>query len=564
MISLLKERRKEKGKCMRSTSVFHRKKILWSPIIVMLVLSVTMVNVGWASPDTHFYLDPALVGPGDLTLYGSTWYLPMIQIRVADAPNSYAWEFSLSWDPDLLDLVYMAEGTFLERGMYATQFVSSPPTLAEANLDGEITIGCTLVGEVPWASGNGLLCNLGFAVDAGAEGSTILDLFNTKLFDHLVAGSPAPTPYPNEDCFFYNVETHDIGITDVTAPSIVQIGYPASVSVTVVNEGTATETFDITLYNETTVIDSITVTDLPGFGSFATETFLLSTAAPCVYNLVAYADIVAGEVDTDDNTLIDGTVTVVPPDIAVLSVEPLIPELHGLKGPFYGYLPPPYPPGIGLTLTLVTVKNEGPGYSGYFDLIVLANGVPVSSYYATNNAYLNLPPGMQLTIPLPWIIYGSAPATYFLTGYATPVTGEVDIADNMKTEGTVIVTYADAKLIDWQIKVNGKAGTGIGHKSSVNTPNLLEARVGNGTQDLLVRAMFEIKNPAGMVLARVWSDPAFLPAGQNVVLEASWNSPSYPCIVYVTAYLYYGTQYPIIPGGFSQTLTLRVDTKPTS
>jgi len=176
---------------MKLTRVFHRKNVLWTFIIVMLIVGATMVNVASASPETYFWVNPPFT---DGTPEGKL----LIEINIANAPDSYAWEFFISWDPDDLEVIYKAEGDFLERGTYDTNFVHYP-SFAEANVDGEIRLGGSLIGDVPWANGNGLLCRLGFVVEAA--GAMRLNLFDTLLFDHMWAGSPAPTEYPNEDAF---------------------------------------------------------------------------------------------------------------------------------------------------------------------------------------------------------------------------------------------------------------------------------------------------------------------------------------------------------------------------
>jgi len=194
---------------MRLSSIFHGKKsVLWAFIIMALLAGGTMLNVASANPATpHFYADPAEVK--DVEPGGNF----LINVYVADVPvtkPAYAWEISLNWDPALLELDEIKQGDFLHRWdewdgerypLYPTAFAYTD--MSEANLDGQTKIGCSLQGNVPWASGNGWLCSLNFTVEAG--GLCSLNLINTKLFDRLWQGSPAPTTYPNVDGFFCNV-----------------------------------------------------------------------------------------------------------------------------------------------------------------------------------------------------------------------------------------------------------------------------------------------------------------------------------------------------------------------
>lgn len=191
---------------MRLSSGFHCKNVLWVFIIMALLAGGTMINLTSATPATHFFADPAEVK--DVEPGGNF----LINVNVAEAPPTYAWEITLSWDPSLLELNEIKQGDFLHRWywddwdqmwypLYPTTFAYAD--MSGANLNGQIKVGCSLQGNVPWASGNGWLCSLNFTVESG--GACLLNLVNTKLFDHFWQGSPAPTLYPNVDGLFSNV-----------------------------------------------------------------------------------------------------------------------------------------------------------------------------------------------------------------------------------------------------------------------------------------------------------------------------------------------------------------------
>ena len=190
---------------MELSSIFRGKNVLWTFIIVTLLVGVTMVNVASATPDTYFSVDPPLI-------QGTPEGKFEVNVTITGAPDTYAWSIYVSWDPDRLELVNVNEGDFLHRWKwipvpppgqwvpkYSTGFAYVP--LDEANVEGEIIIGCTLTGDpatADWASGDGWLCTLEFLVQA--EGAAHLNLFNTRLADHLDAeGYPAYTLYDNVD-----------------------------------------------------------------------------------------------------------------------------------------------------------------------------------------------------------------------------------------------------------------------------------------------------------------------------------------------------------------------------
>jgi hypothetical protein len=110
--------------------------------------------------------------------------------------------------------------------------------------------------------------------------------------------------------------SHDIAVTDVKPyKTVVGQGFGCHVNVTVTNEGSFTETFDLTLYAETmppgTPIGTATVSNLLK-GATRTITFMWDTTgfAKGNYLIWAYAWPIIGETDTTDNTKIDGTVFV--------------------------------------------------------------------------------------------------------------------------------------------------------------------------------------------------------------------------------------------------------------
>jgi len=296
-------------------------------ILIILIADISMismipiVNVALANPATIIYVNPAQVSG---TPPGSN--LPKIYVNVTDAPLTYSWEIHLEWDSALLNLSRVTETEFLKRGMYTTSFQYTQ--LDEANLNGEIVISCSLQGSVPWASGNGGLCWLGFKVKPSAYGSTLLNLEKTRLADHLEGDPPyqypAYTYYPNTDGFFYNAATpiHDIRVSHVMAfDTSVPLGQVARINVTILNEGTVTDTCDIYVYADidpAVIGDEITIAhtsqSISGAGNSEARSFtykVLWNTAGCSkvgYTISARVPAVTGEVDTADNTRIDGVV----------------------------------------------------------------------------------------------------------------------------------------------------------------------------------------------------------------------------------------------------------------
>ena len=110
---------------------------------------------------------------------------------------------------------------------------------------------------------------------------------------------------------------HDVAVINIVKQkTVLGQGYSCSINVTVANEGTFPETFNVTLYANTTEVETKLVT-LPS-GNSTTITFTWNTTGFAYgnYTIWAYAWPVPGETDTADNTYIDGWILVtIPADI---------------------------------------------------------------------------------------------------------------------------------------------------------------------------------------------------------------------------------------------------------
>jgi len=111
-----------------------------------------------------------------------------------------------------------------------------------------------------------------------------------------------------------NVE-RDIAIINVTlSKNIVGEGYTTTINITITNQGELHETFNVTAYANTTIIDTLTDITLPS-GNSTTITFQWNTTGYTKgnYTITVYVHPVPGEADTTDNTYVDGWVFVTLP-----------------------------------------------------------------------------------------------------------------------------------------------------------------------------------------------------------------------------------------------------------
>jgi hypothetical protein len=115
------------------------------------------------------------------------------------------------------------------------------------------------------------------------------------------------------DWFGIEFGIHDIAIIDITpSKTVVGQGYSLNINVTAANQGDYTETFNVTVYANTTTIATLLTNITLTSGNSTTITFTWNTTGFVKgnYTIKAVADIVSGEMDAADNTFIDGWIFV--------------------------------------------------------------------------------------------------------------------------------------------------------------------------------------------------------------------------------------------------------------
>ena len=228
----------------------------------------------------------------------------------------FGWQVQLSWLASILDLANVTEGDFL-KGIEENPTLFIYKTYEDQVGNDSVVIACTRLGAVLGVDGSGTLASISFR--ATEPGSTILDLFDTILVDS------RPTPFPIEH---YSTDGYvvsegppirDVAITFAEAyPTQTLPGNVVRINALVANQGTATETFNVTAYYDDQKIETITVWFLPRSVSqwleFKWDT---SGVAEGTYTIRLEADPVPEETDTADNTYFDGVVTVTVPKITI-------------------------------------------------------------------------------------------------------------------------------------------------------------------------------------------------------------------------------------------------------
>ena len=332
-----------------------------------------------------------------------------IDVNIANVFDLYGWEFKLSWNASLLDAVNAVEGPFLKAGG-STYFTYRLNATA-----GYLIADCTLLGMVPGVSGNGTLTTITFYVKNGGE--CPLDLYHLILLNSI----EQPIPSLAVDGYGYFTPPHDVAVTDVSAsPITVLPGDIVNINVTIQNQGSYAEVFNVTVYANSQVIGVQSVSLSSGSSTIITFAWNTTGFGKGDYTVSASASVVPGEVDTADNTkLADKVVTILylGHDLAIIGVEPFKTVV-----------------GQGYSVYIaVTVKNYGV-FSETFDTTVNANTTAIKTQPVT------LASGDSAKLTFTWNTAGFAKGNYTISAYATPVFGEINEEDNRFVDSLVLVS----------------------------------------------------------------------------------------------------------------------------
>jgi len=229
-----------------------------------------------------------------------------VNVTISGVSNLYAWEFRVYFLNAIINCTATTEGSFLS-SVGSTVFLLNITNNFNSTY-GRVLAACTLLGAGKSASGSGVLATLTF--NATSNGSSNLDLQETKLSD-INSQSIPNTAIGGRVRVGPGGAIHDLTVVNVASQrKTVGKGYPDNITVTVLNSGDFTETFNVTLRLNGT--DTMTKESTMLSGAYVSIIFTWNTTgfAYGVYNISGYAWPVVNETNTSDNTKIDGLVTV--------------------------------------------------------------------------------------------------------------------------------------------------------------------------------------------------------------------------------------------------------------
>jgi hypothetical protein len=269
-------------------------KKICTQILILLLIPVFPVSSGSTAA---LYVDPSSV----VTSIGDTF---SVNITISDVADLGGWEFKLYYSSFNLNGTELQEGPFLKQGG-DTYFAIINFTDNYNSTHGIVWATCALLGSAAEVSGNGTLAIISFK---GVQlGSSDLSLTDTWLSD----SEPIPHEALNGTV---HVLPHDLAVTDLTLfKTVVGQGLTLNMTVHISNQGDFAETFNVTIYANTTSITTQTCTLASRSSTILTYAWNTTDFTKGNYAIKAYAWPVQFETDTENNTFENDTLTIAHP-----------------------------------------------------------------------------------------------------------------------------------------------------------------------------------------------------------------------------------------------------------
>ena len=290
-----------------------------APSVSVLNPGPLSYSSGWNASSNVRY-----IGTSDFVFYsnetssGSTFFM---NITVSNVTNLYGWRIGLVYDNATLQYVSAwlpTDNVFAPLTSLGVAIVEPGVLIFPVNASyQEVVWGASYIMPSPtWDfNGTGTLAQIEFQIIAQVNStnpqlssSFSLDPAWTSLY-FWPSGSTIPTS--NAGNFVYEFPVHDVAVTSVAySKTVVCQGYSLNVTVTAANLGNYTETFNVTIYANTTIISSENITLSSGSSTNVTFTCNTTGFAYGNYTISAYAWPVLGQTNTTQKSCTGGWVFV--------------------------------------------------------------------------------------------------------------------------------------------------------------------------------------------------------------------------------------------------------------
>ena len=322
-----------------------------------------------------------------------------VNVTISGVYDLYGWQFRLNWTAGLIDIVNVTEGSFLKLGG-GTYFYWDVNATA-----GRMVADCTLLGNVPGVSGSGTLATITFNVKG--VGESPLTLWDVALLNSLEQSMTTQVA----SGYGYFTAAHDVAVTAVDVSPLTVLPWDTVyINVTVQNRGGYAESFNVTVYANSTVVGFQSVSLDVNVSAVLHFSWNTSGLGKGDYTISASASVVPGEVYTADNSFV--------------AAEPVTILTQGHDVAVTGVFPSKTVVGEGYPMN-ITVKVKDYGiFNEVFNVTVYAN------ITAVETKEISLTSGALASLTFTWGTSGFAKGNYTLNAYAWPVQGETDTADN--------------------------------------------------------------------------------------------------------------------------------------
>jgi hypothetical protein len=283
-------------------------------LISMLFLSLAVVIKPVAGGATVVKVDPSLIEYHE----DATGQQFTVAIKIVDVTNLYGFDIRLRWNTTFLS--YVSHFVHVPKDNYTDGVLWNPiipPWEDQVNATtGTYWVACASRYPAPSFNGTGTVFNMTFAVvhhpvQPQPDANITLQLYSTDLSNNV--GAPIPHSTQDGTVILYALSggSHDVAVTNLTsAKKVIGQGYNGNLTVTVQNQGNSPETFNVTVYANTTSVASQNVTLSSGNSTAINFTWDTSGFVKGNYTIKAVAAPVPGETDTADNNCTDGLVVV--------------------------------------------------------------------------------------------------------------------------------------------------------------------------------------------------------------------------------------------------------------
>ena len=348
--------------------------------------------------DPHEIADPTLLPPA----------IVKINVTLEGVRDLYGYEFQLDYNTEMLTCIGAIVNIIQNQTNFAPRIIIDDPA-------GYIQVNVTYYppsSPITLAQPETLV-TVYFLISG--MGYSQLHLNNTKITD--VYGNSIS--HQTDDGFIITL-IRDVAVTEITPSTYwTYQNWTVKITVTVKNMGNLSESFDLKVYYNDTLLTTLPVSNLPpGNSSSITVDWVTTGISEGIYTIKAEASQVPYEYNTENNILYGGPVIILTKikDIAITAVNP------SRSWAF---------PGMSINIT-ASVENNGE-FNESFSVSVYCNDTLIATHSVSE-----LPAGAQLNVTLTWNTSALHPCdSYIVRAEASYIQYEYNLTNNILTDGTV-------------------------------------------------------------------------------------------------------------------------------